>query len=213
MDEAITAEIDKAVGVLRGGGVIAFPTDTLFGLGADVFSTLAVNRIFSIKSRPAGMAMPVLLGSPEHISKVTTDISMVGRRLMERFWPGPLTLVVKRSADLPQEVAGGGDTVAVRMPDHPVALAIAQGLGGPITGTSANISGEDNPTSWTELAQIFGNTVDLVLTGGPTPSGQASTVVDLTTSTPTLVRAGALDTASIEAVCKLSSIPSVRASQ
>ena len=196
---------------MQGEGVVAFPTDTLFGLGANVFSTLAVRRIFTIKSRPTGMAMPVLLGSLEHLSKVAADIPVLGRQLMERFWPGALTLVMNRSADLPQEVTGGGDTVAVRMPDHPLALALARGLGGPITGTSANISGGVDLTTWKELAELLGGKVDLILTGGPTPSGRASTVVDLTTDTPTLVRAGTLSIASIESVCKLSVNPSIAA--
>lgn len=214
MGEAVAnPEIAKAVRILRGGGVIAFPTDTLYGLGADVFSTTAVNRVFAIKSRPAGMALPVLLGSMKDLRKVALTIPETGQELINAFWPGPLTLVLKRSTNLPPAVVGGGDTVAVRMPDHPIAMAIAKGLDGPITGTSANTSGDADLLTGEELDRTLGDKVDLVVKSGPTPMGSASTVVDLTGDTPTVLRVGKLELAMIQTVCKLAIAPPVQVSQ
>ena len=207
MEAAGSRGTDKAVQVLRSGGVVAFPTDTLYGLGADVFCTPAVERVFAIKERPVGMPMPVLLASPDDLSKVAVEVPALAYELAGCFWPGALTIILKRSKDVPDLVSGGRDTLGVRMPNHPVALAMIQGFGGPVTGTSANISGGDNPSTWQEVQQALGDRVDLVVEEGPAPSGTASTVLDLTTELPTLVRAGDVDISSIESLCNLSLVP------
>ena len=206
--EAVSSRgTERAVQVLRSGGVVAFPTDTLYGLGADVFCTPAVERVFSIKERPAGMPMPVLIASPDDLSKVAIEVPNIASELAARFWPGPLTIILRRSPDVPDLVSGGRDTLGVRMPNHPVALAMIEGFRGPVTGTSANISGGANPSSWQEVQQALDGRVDHVVEEGPAPSGTASTVLDLTTETPTLVRVGDLDISCIESLCNLSLLP------
>lgn len=207
MEAAGSRGTEKAVQVLRSGGVVAFPTDTLYGLGADVFCTPAIERVFAIKERPAGMPMPVLIASPNDLSKVALEVPDLAWELANRFWPGALTIILNRSRDIPDLVSGGRDTLGVRMPNHPVALAMIQGFGGPVTGTSANISGGDNPSSWQEVERALGNRVDHVVEEGPAPSGSASTVLDLTTELPSLVRAGDVDLSRIQSLCNLSLVP------
>lgn len=207
MEAAGSRGTEKAVQVLRSGGVVAFPTDTLYGLGADVFCTSAVERVFAIKERPAGMPMPVLIASPDDLSRLAIEVPDLAFELAASFWPGALTIILKRSTDVPDLVSGGRDTLGIRMPNHPIALAMIEGFGGPVTGTSANISGGDNPSSWQEVQQALGDRVDHVMEEGPAPSGTASTVLDLTTEPPTLVRAGDVDISSIETLCNLSLVP------
>ena len=166
-----------------------FPTDTLYGLGADVFSLDALERVFAIKGRPAGLALPVLVSCWEQVALVAS-FTAVGERLAKRFWPGPLTLVLPKLDRLPELVTGGRDTVALRMPDHRVPLALAELLGGPITGTSANLSGEPNLLTPESLRTQLGGLVDYIIRAGPTPKGTPSTVVDVTGETPRLVREG-----------------------
>ena len=172
--------------------MVVSPTDTLYGLGADAFSTPALRRVFAIKGRQPDLALPVLVASLDQAWQVVREFPENGRRLAERFWPGPLTLVLPRSLGLPGLLTGGKDTVAVRMPDHWVPLALAEELGRPITGTSANPSGGGDLLNLDEIAARLGREVDYIIECGPPPSGVASTVVDLTTGTPQLVREGAL---------------------
>ncbi len=184
--------VEQAVRALRSGGVVAFPTDTLYGLGADVFNPAAVEAIFAIKERPLGLALPVLIDDWDQLERVAGNIPNAARALAERFWPGPLTLVVKKAARVSGRVTAGAPTVAVRIPGHPVPRAIARLLGGPITGTSANISGQPDPQDLDELRKQIGHKVDYVVTAGPTPMGAASTIVDITAETPVLIREGAI---------------------
>jgi len=185
-------EIDEAVRCLRAGGVVAFPTDTLYGLGVDVFNTAALDRVFAIKERASGMALPVLIDSWSQLEELTTNVPARARVLADAFWPGPLTLVMNKAAGVPNGLTAGAPTVAVRLPDHPVPRAIMQRFGGPITGTSANISGGPDPMTLAELKALLGDRVDYVMTCGPTPRGTASTIVDITTEPPTPVREGAV---------------------
>lgn len=185
-------QIQEAVGYLRAGGVVVSPTDTLYGLGADAFSPAALRRVLAIKGRPADLALPVLVTSLDQAQQVVREFSEVGRLLAERFWPGPLTLVLPRSLGLPGLLTGGRDTVAVRMPDHWVPLALMEELGRPITGTSANLSGGGDLLTLDEVAATLGREVDYIIRCGPAPLGVASTIVDVTTGTPQLVREGAL---------------------
>ena len=185
-------DIDLALKHLRSGGVVAFPTDTLFGLGADVFSQPALERIFAIKGRVRGQALPVLVSGWDQVEMVAGNISQRAAKLARSFWPGALTLVLWRLPQLPDLVTGGGETVAVRMPNHPVPLALAAGLGRPITGTSANRSGQADLLSREDVLDQLGDQVGYVVRGGPSPAGVASTVIDLTAGEPRLLREGAL---------------------
>ena len=171
---------------------MVFPTDTLYGLGADVFSLASLQRIFSIKGRRADLALPVLVAGLDQVEAVAQPMSAQAQRLAERFWPGPLTLVMRRSPDLPGLVTGGADTVAVRMPGHPVPLELARRLGRPITGTSANRSGQPDLLDLSTLENQLGNLVDHIIQTGPVPAGTASTIVNVTGDTPQLLRGGAI---------------------
>ncbi|PKB64012.1 MAG: threonylcarbamoyl-AMP synthase [SAR202 cluster bacterium Io17-Chloro-G2] len=194
VDEQNDCQIDIGLGLkhLRSGGVVAFPTDTLFGLGADVFSQPALEKVFAIKGRTQGQALPVLVSGWDQVAMVAGHISEKAERLARRFWPGALTLVLWRLPKLPDLVTGGGETVAVRMPNHRVPLALTSGLGRPITGTSANRSGQADLLTREDVVAQLGHLVDHVVRHGPSPAGVASTVIDLTLEEPRLLREGAL---------------------
>ncbi len=185
-------ELDTAVLVLREGGVVAFPTDTLYGLGADVFNASALQRVFDIKGRPAELALPVLVADWPQVEVVAVGLTEAARRLAAAFWPGSLTLVLPKSPSLSLLVTGGRDTVAVRMPDHPAPLTLAAQLGRPITGTSANRSGEADLKTLAAVQATLGGSVDCIVDVGPPPQGTPSTVVDLTGDVPALIREGAI---------------------
>ncbi len=190
--EPLSHEIDEAVRCLRAGGVVAFPTDTLYGLGADVFNPVALDKVFAVKGRSSGLALPVLIESWEQLDRLTSNVPAKARVLADAFWPGPLTLVMNKASEVPDRLTAGAPTVAVRLPGHPVARAILQRFGGPITGTSANLSGEPDPMTLAELKGLLGDSVDYIMTCGPAPQGIASTIVDITTEPPTLIREGAI---------------------
>ncbi|MSQ13932.1 MAG: threonylcarbamoyl-AMP synthase [Dehalococcoidia bacterium] len=192
-----------AVDLLREGGVVAYPTDTLYGLGADAFNEAAVERVFVIKGRPHGMPLPLLLADADALAQVASEVPPLARVLAERFWPGALTLVIPRSAKVPELVSGRGWKVGVRVPDHPVPRELARRLGAPITGTSANKSGGPDPRTAADVRSQLGEMVDLVIEGGGLPAGQPSTVLDLTGPSPRIVRAGAISKEALEAACGL----------
>lgn len=185
-------ELDKAFTALDNDGVVVFPTDTLYGLGADVFSLPALQRIFAIKGRPAELALPVLVAGLDQVESVALPMTNQAQQLAERFWPGPLTLVMRRSPELPDLVTGGADTVAVRMPAHRIPLALARRLGRPITGTSANLSGSPDLLDLDSIDSQLGNLVDYIIRAGPSPEGTGSTVVDITGDEPRILRDGAI---------------------
>ena len=187
-----TIDLERAVRVLKDGGVVAIPTDTLYGLAADVFNLAAIDRVFDIKGRPQDLALPVLVNGWEQVAIVAKNLPSQAQYLAERFWPGALTLVAAKSTGLPDRLTAGGPTVAVRMPDHPAPIQLINGLGGPITGTSANISGVADPWTLAELSYQLGSRVDHVFDEGPAPKGTASTVVDITSGEPKLLREGAI---------------------
>ncbi len=187
-----TINLERAVGVLKNGGVVAIPTDTLFGLAADVFNTAAVDRIFAIKGRPEGLALPVLVSGWEQVQRIAENLPSQASVLADRFWPGALTLVIRKAPGLPDRLTAGGPTVAVRMPDHPAPIELIDGLGGPVTGTSANISGSADLLTLAELTAELEGRVDYVVTDGPEPRGTASTVIDITSGQLKLLREGAI---------------------
>ncbi len=197
LDDALSAQVDVAVGHLNRGGVVAIPTDTLYGLAASAVDPAAVARVFAIKGRPGGMAMPVLIADAEDIDLYASDVPEVARKLTRRFWPGPLSLVLHRSAAMPDAATGGKDTVAMRVPDHPVPRAIARRLGVPITGTSANPSGQPPARTAFAVQEQLGDSVDLVIDAGESPLGEGSTVLDATGPTLVVLREGAVSIAAI----------------
>lgn len=200
MDSSKT-QIGRGIAVLKKGGVIAFPTDTVYGLGAAISSTTAVGRVYTIKKRPHDQALPILLASIEQIAEVAIDVPAIAWLLAKRFMPGGLTLVLKKSAKVPTMVAGGGDTIAVRVPDHPVPVALIRGLGEPITGTSANLSGLPAAKTAAEVRAQLGSHVNYIIDAGPAPKGVESTIVDVTGDSPVVLREGAISRAEIERAC------------
>jgi L-threonylcarbamoyladenylate synthase len=174
------------------GGLVAFPTDTLYGLAAAASNDRAVKRLFEVKGRPPDRPLPILIESIEDADVIATDIPSGARLLMEAFWPGGLTLALRRHRRFCSLALAGGDTVAVRVPAHPVALELLRRVGEPLTGTSANLSGRPGPRTAEEVRRQLGERVDLIVDGGPCPGGIESTVVDCTVEPPRLLREGAV---------------------
>ena len=190
------SEINAAIDCLARGGVVAIPTDTLYGLAANATNPEALDRVYEVKGRPANMPLPVLVSGWEQVEMVSGAVgecSKLAGALAARFWPGPLTLVLPASSNLPPRLTGGLDTIAVRMPDHEVPLALAEGIGKPITGTSANPSGGADITDPEDLRRALGTLVDGIITSGAKPMGTASTIVAVSDRELTLLRAGALE--------------------
>jgi len=182
--------IRRALEVLRAGGLVAFPTDTVYGVGALAFDGKAVQSIYAAKDRPVEKAIPVLIGDTEDLEEVGVDIPDMASRLASRFWPGPLTILVPKRADLPESVSATS-AVGVRVPDHEVALALLRAAG-PMAVTSANISGESNPITAEEVLGQLGGRISLIIDGGKTPGGIPSTVVDCTGDEIRILREGPL---------------------
>jgi len=195
--DALQQQIKEAVEILRKGGIIAFPTDTVYGLGADAFNPKAVERIYRVKRRPGHLPFPLLLSDMSQISIVAEAISEAALFLARRFWPGGLTLVLPKSALLPAYLASQS-TIAVRVPNHPIPLALIQCLGNPIIGTSANISGSPSTLTADEVKQQLGAKVDLIIDGGKCPGGSESTIVDVTGKVPVILRQGIIPRYKIE---------------
>ena len=196
-------QVEKAIETLKRGGLVAFPTDTVYGLGASALDEEAVARVFEAKERPRHLALPLLLAHISQIASVAQGVPEIAWRLAERFLPGGLTLVLFKSPSIPDVVTGGGHKIAVRVPNHPVPIALIEGIGAPITGTSANLSGSPSPVTAEEVHRQMGDRVDLIIDGGRCPGGVDSTVLDLTTETPTILRQGALSAEEIESVCRI----------
>jgi L-threonylcarbamoyladenylate synthase len=191
-DRPEPATLARAADVIARGGLVAFPTDTLYGLAADPRRPAAVARVYAAKGRAAGEALPLVASSLEQVERDAGTLSPLAKRLAARFWPGPLTLVIDASAGLAPGVRADANTVAVRVPDHPVARALAEAAGCPITSTSANRAGQPAPKAADEVILAIGDAIDLVLDGGPSPGGPPSTIVDARSERPRLVRAGAI---------------------
>jgi L-threonylcarbamoyladenylate synthase len=180
--------LPRFIDVLKGGGLVAFPTDTVYGVGSLVFDARAVESIYLAKERPNEKAIPVLLGEVDHLAKVTSLIPEMALTLAAHFWPGPLTLVVPKHPELPEAVSATG-TVGVRIPDHLVARALLRAAG-PMAVTSANLSGQPSPSTAEEVLAQLGGRIPLIIDGGRTPGGRPSTVVDCTGLEPKLLREG-----------------------
>jgi len=192
--------IALAAAVLRGGGLVAFPTETVYGLGANAFDAQAVTAIFRAKGRPASNPLIVHIAHARAVREVAAAWPENAARLAEQFWPGPLTLILPRAHCVPDVVTAGGPTVAVRVPAHPVALALLEAAGIPVAAPSANRSGLLSPTEAKHVLQGLDGRIGLLLDGGPTPGGVESTVLDVTTEPPRLLRPGLISKADLEAV-------------
>jgi len=184
--------IERAVALLRAGGIVGLPTDTVYGLGAHASIATAIERLYEIKGRERQKAIPVLLARTEDVTSVVSAVPEVARRLAERFWPGPVTLVLPKAPTLLDVLTGGADSVAVRVPAHAVTRRLILALGAPLATTSANLSGQREATTAQEVRQALQDRVPLILDGGRCPGGVASTVIDCTTIPPRLLRRGAL---------------------
>jgi L-threonylcarbamoyladenylate synthase len=184
--------LEAAARLLRAGALVAFPTETFYGLGANSLDEAAVARVFLAKGRPADKPLLVLVDSEAMVTRVARDVSALARRLMARYWPGALTLVLHAHADLPPALTAGTGTIGVRLPGHPVARALVSAFGGPVTAPSANPHGQASPRTADEVIAGLGDRVGLILDGGATPGGPASTLLDLTRTPPVMLRAGAV---------------------
>ena len=190
---ASEAEIARAVELLRRGGVVAIPTDTVYGLAASIDHSLAVERLFSIKGRSGTKAIPILISDLDALERLTDELTPAARRLAESYWPGALTIVVQATEAVPETVRRDGSTVGVRMPANADALAIIAGAGGALAVTSANRSGGAEARSADEVRIKLGNRVDFIVDGGATPSSSPSTVVDATGEQIRVLRHGAVE--------------------
>ncbi|HJH31258.1 MAG TPA: threonylcarbamoyl-AMP synthase [Methanosarcinaceae archaeon] len=182
--------ISKAVHILKQGGTVAFPTETVYGLGADALNPVAVRKIFEAKGRPADNPLIVHIASIDTLDTIAEDIPPVAFELMGAFWPGPLTLVLRRKNTVPDITTGGLNTVAVRMPDNPVALALIREAGMPLAAPSANTSGRPSPTTAGHVMSDLSGRIDAVIDGGAVEVGVESTVLDVTSDVPVILRPG-----------------------
>lgn len=192
--------VARAAALLRGGGLVAFPTETVYGLGAKALDPAAVAGIFAAKGRPATNPLIVHTASPEQALALARHFPPTAEQLATRFWPGPLTLVLPRRSVVPSVVTAGGDTVALRVPAHPVALALLRAVDQPLAAPSANRSQRLSPTTAEHVRQDLDGLIDLILDAGPTSGGLESTVLDLTVLPPRILRPGLVSPAEIEAV-------------
>jgi L-threonylcarbamoyladenylate synthase len=184
--------IEEAVKWILAGGVVALGTDTLYGLAVDPFNRAAVARLFEVKAREPDRAIPLIAADAAQVTAHLGQLPPAAARLAGHYWPGPLTLVVPAPAAMPRELTGGLNSVGVRVPAAGIARAVCAGAGRPVTATSANLSGQEPTADPDEVERTLGGRIDFLLDTGPTPGGPASTIVDMTTAPPRLIRAGAL---------------------
>jgi L-threonylcarbamoyladenylate synthase len=194
-------QIEQAIAILKKGGLVAFPTDTVYGLGANCLDEAAIAKIYEAKKRPRHLALPLLLSHVSQMESVAQFVPDIAWRLAEHFLPGGLTLVLYKAPWLPSVLTSGGDKIAVRVPNHPVPITLIQGLGASLTGTSANITGSPSLLTAEEVHQQMGGRVDLVINGGKCPGGTESTVLDLTGRVPRILRQGLITQEEIERIC------------
>ena len=196
----MSSEVRRAAQILRGGGLVAFPTETVYGLGADAASERAIARLYAVKRRPVDHPVIVHFASADEAFRWATDVPQAARQLAKKFWPGPLTLILKRSALARDFVTGGQDTVGLRVPSHPVAQQLLKDFSGAIAAPSANRFGKVSPTTAAHVREDLGKDVDLVLEGGPSEVGIESTIVDLSGAAAVLLRPGHISKEALEGI-------------
>src|SRR5215218_3390648 len=192
------ADIARAAETLRRGGLVAFPTETVYGLGADADNPAALARLYAVKGRPGEHPVIVHIGAPAQLDEWGAEVPVVARLRGDALWPGPLTLVVRRAARVLDGVTGGGDTVGVRVPDQPVALALLRAFGGGVAAPSANRFGHVSPTTAADVLDDLGDDVDVILDGGPSRVGVESTIVDCSRPEPAILRLGGVPRERVE---------------
>jgi len=193
-------QIHQAIDTLKKGGIVAFPTDTVYGLGANAFDEGAILRVYQAKGRPRHLALPLLLADVSEITSVARDVPEIAWQLAKYFLPGGLTLILYKSPSVSTLITGESEKIAVRVPAHPIPIALIEGLGVPITGTSANPTGSPSPLTAQEVYDQMGDRVDLVI-DGRCPGGVDSTVIDLTGESPIILREGAISGEEIAMAC------------
>jgi L-threonylcarbamoyladenylate synthase len=184
--------LEKSVDVLKNGGTVAFPTETFYGLGVACTNEDALKRLYEIKKRPLEKALPLIIGTVEELDLIAVDIPVEATRLMERYWPGPLTIVLTAAEGLSRYLTAGTDKIAVRMPGESFALSLARKAGFPITATSANPSGIPPARDAMKVISFFGEDIDLVVDGGKSPGGMPSTIVEIIDRKVKILRPGKL---------------------
>lgn len=200
MDTLVTSTPRIAAAYIRYGSLAAFPTETVYGLGADAMRETAVQGIFEAKGRPADNPLIVHVARPDQVVEVAAEVSPVAQRLMKAFTPGPLTLIVPKASAIPSVVTAGLETVGIRLPRHEVAQSFLKACDTPVAAPSANRSGRPSPTSWTAVREDLGGRIPCILCGGRTREGVESTVLDCTEDPPVLLRPGAVSVEALEAV-------------
>jgi L-threonylcarbamoyladenylate synthase len=198
---SIQQQVEQATTILKQGGIVACPTDTVYGVVAAINIEPAVERIYRIKGRPRSQALPILLADKSQMADVAKIVPLLAWRLADKFWPGALTMVLLKSESVSDIVTGGGKTVAVRMANHPMPIAIIRGLGVPIVGTSANLSGKPSALTAEEVRTQIGDRVDMIIDGGRCPGGIESTIVDLSGEEPRIIRQGPISFEELKEVC------------
>jgi len=201
--------IHRAAQIIKKGGIVTFPTETVYGLGANAFNPLAVARIFEVKRRPYFDPLIVHVANPSSVEKLTKETPSNAKKLIEKFWPGPLTIVLSKEEKIPDIVTAGLPTLAIRMPNHPMALALIEESECPIAAPSANPFGYVSPTTTEHVRDQLGDQVDLILDGGPCPVGVESTIVSFLEERPVLLRPGGVSLEEIESVIGKVEIPSI----
>ncbi len=185
--------IKKAVETLHSGGMVAFPTETFYGLGVDITREEAINNLFQVKGRPMDQPILILIPSSESLKEYVTAIPQKVQALMDRFWPGGLTLIFHARETISPLLTAGTGKIGVRLSSHPAATDLVKAVGGPITGTSANLSGKPPCTRAEDVFMELRERIDLILDGGPTAGGKGSTILDVTENSPVLLREGIVD--------------------
>ncbi|MFH0861758.1 MAG: L-threonylcarbamoyladenylate synthase [Candidatus Altiarchaeota archaeon] len=196
------AKISQAANILTSAGLVAFPTETVYGLGADALNSKAVRKIYKAKGRPRDNPMIVHVASVKDAKRLVKRFPLKAIRLTKKFWPGPLTIILPKDGSVPKETTAGLNTVALRMPDHPVALALLREANVPIAAPSANSSGKPSPTTAAHVKNDLDGQIDAIIDGGPSRIGVESTVIDMSTKTPTILRPGAVTVEQIRRILK-----------
>ncbi len=194
-------ELGSAAQLLRDGEVVAFPTETVYGLGADALNADAIRKIFSAKGRPSDNPLIVHIADPNQLTMVARDVPIVAKSMMEQLWPGPLTIILPKRSEIPQIVTANLDTVAVRLPNHRMAIEIIRLAGVPLAAPSANRSGRPSATTWQAVAEDLDGRIAGLVCGEPTTFGLESTVVDTTSNPPRVLRPGAVSFEQLQEVC------------
>jgi L-threonylcarbamoyladenylate synthase len=199
MPESLRRQVEQAADILREGGVVAYPTDTVYGLGADAYHDEAVRKIYAVKQRPAGLPLPILLADADQLRRISMG-NPLAERLIERFWPGGLTIVMYKSEDFKSLVLAGGVKIGVRVPAHPVPRALSRLLGRPLVGTSANLHDATVTLTAAEVRDQLGGNIGFIIDAGPCPGGIESTIIDVTLTPPRILRQGIIPASEVMAV-------------